>query len=245
MRKLFCIMAVAIIGAGLMNAAPCPLATVAVYLSTVNSAGGCTIGSLLFSNFQYSNFPNGPAIPLPATSANLQPIQNSNGIGLVFLPLVPWTASPTGRTDVILNFVAQAISGQNIITGLYMELAGSATGAGGSDVLTETYCPGGTTLPPDQLCPLTGGVQQRFLQITSGTSSPVSTLAPFPLTNSIAVSKDIDVRGINQAGTSTGTAQVTSMTNQISVVIPEPATVFLWGGGLFLIWARSRRRPTQ
>lgn len=225
---------------------PCPVAPVQTYLTTFNTAtNACSIDGLLFFGFQYTTTASGPAAAPLSTQANLQPITDVNGIGLQFLPTVPFFANATGVSDADLKFIVQSMGGTNIINDLFLELAGTATAGGfgtpGSDVLVETFCPGGTTLPPAAVCPASSPpvTQSRTLTITAGTPSPQSLrITNFATTSSIAIDKDMQVNGNN------GSATITSVKNQISI-IPEPATSFFVGTGFILILAGSRLRSKR
>lgn len=232
---------------------PCPTAPVQTYVTTFSTfANGCTIGSsnLVFFNFQYSTTVTGPAAVPNSTQATLSPLNDGNGFGLQYLPTVPFFANATGVADADLKFIVQSFSGPlasptlngNIISDLYLEMSGTATagtfGTPGQDVLVETFCPGGSTLPPAAVCPASTPpvTQSRILTINPGTSSPQALrITNFAFTNSIAIDKDIQASGNN------GSATITGVKNQIST-IPEPATSFFVGTGLFLVWAAARRR---
>lgn len=220
---------------------PCVAGTVASYVAL--GAVGCTVGPLTFFNFQYSTTAAGPSGVPSATQAQIVPLTDSNGTGFQFVPS-PGTffANATGQSDADLKFIVRSTDASNIIRDLFLELAGTATG-NGNDVLVETFCPGGTTLPPSIVCSAsnTGTTLSNSpgLTLTSGTPSPrTQNFTNFSPTNSIATDKDMQATGNN------GSATITGVKNQISIV-PEPATSFIAGAGLVLIFLGSRRRSTR
>jgi hypothetical protein len=82
---------------------------------------------------------------------------------------------------------------------------------------------------------------EPILANTMGTETATLHVSFTPV-SSIVIRKDMDVRGISPDGNSTGTAQITSVIDQISVV-PEPGALsLLVVGGLMLVAAGYGRR---
>ncbi len=207
MKGPFWVTTLVTLGIAIARAAPgpCPAATLDQYLGpTINGNGGCIIGDLLFAQFKYTSNASGPAVKLDAANINVVPLQDSNGTGFVFTPRINWIASATGWSDGELQYVASSITGAKTTSALYTEVNGNVTSPAFAKV-TELYCPGGTTLPPDQLCPLTNGVQ--VLWVTANGKADRT----FLTTNSIAVYKDVELDA-RQGGSAT----VTSFKNQVS-----------------------------
>jgi len=212
MRKLLCGTALAVLGIGILIAAPgpCPpVATYDAYLGAINSQNGCTIGPLLFSQFSWDSHKSGPAVLLQANQLQVAPLVNPFGTGFLFQPGVVWTANPTGYADIEVNYVVSSISGAKIIGDLYTAVGGIAA-APSSANLTELYSPGGTTLPP---------ANPTVLWVPAGGSAA----RVFPATNSVAVLKDIALDA--RAG---GPATITSVSSQFSL---RPFAIRVRAGG--------------
>jgi len=225
--------ALAAFGTGVLSAAPCATATLDTYLAlppltgctiTATTVGGHTV-IVTFHNFQFQSISFG----LPAADLLVTPLADANGIGFQFTPSVTWSAPLFYRKDDQIEYIAtvtQNASDWLGINRLYSELQGTVNNPG-FDVMTEVFCPGGTTLPPDQLCPGANGQAQTiyvgpsapnagtltvFLQPhygvgLNGTCDNASKLCTYP---SIALLKDIDASASLGGG-----AAITSVKNQV------------------------------
>ena len=217
--KSLAVLAVAAAGLGTANAAsPCVPATAAAYVALGTT--GCTIGSLTFYNFIYTSVASGGAPLITATQAQLVPIQDSNGVGFQFLPLIPMVAS-VNRTDVDISYLVKSTDGTNVITAIYTEVNGAASGGSPAafDRVVEDYCAGptGTSLPPDQTCPFFGGAPHTFHVDGPGTGTDTFSSA----VANVSVDKDIDADA--RGG---GTASITSVKNQFTVkTVVQPLSV--------------------
>lgn len=193
---------VAVLGAAAALAVPCPTATFDVYVAFGTT--GCTIGSLTFSQFKYLPFGN---TIIPPTNLLVTPIVDLNGTGFMLTPQgVAWFATFFGRTDIEIMYIAKSTNPINTFSALYTQLDGFFNPPG-FDQIVELYCPGGTTLPPDQVCPLIPpGVRSLYAGL-----GKTSVSFPNPV-NSIAVLKDIDANALMG-----GNATITSVKNQLNV----------------------------
>ncbi len=245
--------ALAVFGMGVLSAAECPTATVAVYVANFGfGKGTCTItgttpmggtAQLTISQFKFVDL----GISLPDANLLVTPLKDPHGLGFQITPTVPWTTAGNGhRLDDEVQYVATVTSTAVDWPGidrLYTELNGSVTD-GAFDQVVEVYCPGGFTLPPDQLCPATnqdtipnvGQAQTLYVRPTppgSGTSvvfrgalyfpGPHGTcIGAFNTTNcvysSIAVNKDTDAN--DSLG---GIATITRVINQFGPPIKPPS----------------------
>jgi hypothetical protein len=248
MRKILFFGLLVVSGVGLLSASPCVSDTAANYVTNFGGTTGCTLTSggvtLTFNQFSFVHSLSGPGAGGASNQINLNPLVDGNGLGFDIVPTTAFTATATGVNDVQLNFVAIVVGGANSIDDLFLSMTGSAGvgtgGPGGTDILSEIYCRGGS-VPPGS-CPVgQGGPLTDTLTIPAGSSGvTVSDTKTFALTNGLSVLKDIQVNGNNGSGSS-----VTDVKNQISITgVPEPTTAFLLGGGLLalgLVKSRSRK----
>lgn len=221
--------------AAALSAAPiaCPTATAAIYTTTVNSAGGCTEDGLLFSQFNYITTSSGTALSLPATALAISPLLDLNGTGLGFQIAGGFAAVTGGIADGILQYEVSTLSGAPFLNGLSLSFNGTFTGSGIAGV-SENYCPGGTVVPPTTC---SGGLGNIFVQESSGTNK-LQTSAGFANSNSVTVSKDIQVNGSAALASS---ATISVVSNQFKTVVPEPSTLLPIGGGLLAIGLIGKR----
>ncbi len=244
MHKIGITAASALLFAAMAGATPtaCPTGTASDYTSTVNSAGGCTEDGLLFSQFNYMPSATGTALALPASAVGISPLLNSGGDGFGFQIVGGFAATSGGESDAIFQYEVSALSSLTSLTGISLSFNGTATGTGIANV-SENYCAGGTSVPPTTCG---GSLQNLKVQSTQGASS-LTASGSLGNVQSVTVSKDIQVN----AGTN-GTATISSVTNQFQTgsgvtpsSVPEPATLFLIGSGLFgfgVIRKRASRR---
>jgi len=237
MRKFFCLGLLAASGAGLLSAAACVSDTAANYITNFSTTTGCTITSggvtLLFNQFSFIQSKTGPTTGGASNQINFNPIADLNGLGFDIVPTTTFFAGATGVNDVQLTFVASVVGGANLIDDIYLSMTGSAGpgtgGPGGTDILSEQFCRGGS-VPPGS-CP-TGNLTDLLTIPAGSTNVTVSHNNVFAVTNALSVLKDIQVNGNNGSGST-----VTDVKNQISVLnpVPEPTTAFLLGGGLIAL----------
>ena len=224
MYKRFCLLVCLLLGAGLASAAPmaCPTGTLEGYTTAVNAAGGCTEDGLLFSQFQYLSSASGGAVALPATAVAIAPLVNTAGTGFGFQLAAGFAAGANSVSDSVLQYQVSTLDNLPLLSSVSLGFNGTFTGSGIASV-SENYCPGGTVVPPSAGCP--AGLSNIFVQNSNGIIR-LQTSATFAGVNSVTVSKDIQVNG-----GSSGSATISSVTNQFQAV-PESSPFLLLGSGL-------------
>jgi len=205
--------------------APCPTASLAVYLA---ATAPCQVDSLVFSGFSYSNS-YFPALPGPSASDILvTPSTNPTDPGFDFSST--WTASGIGSgMDSTIGYVASTISGAATIDEAALGLTDTVNSSPVFIFSSETLCVG-STLAPGQ-CPAADIVN---LYIQSSTSGSQQTWATFGPVSVLAVSNDIfiEAKGLNGSGNISD--------NPNGLPTPEPGTPLLSLAGLVVLWSLAR-----
>jgi hypothetical protein len=233
----------AVVGASLANASTCPTTTLDNYLTTVNSAGGCSVGQVEFQDFQYQTFASGGSVAVPPIQVLLTPISNLHGDGFD-ISFTGLTAS-SDSNDAELQYLAHTLGPS--LTSVYAELDGSIIG-NGQDQLVEDICPtsGVPTIPPDPACALATGTIYLSIPGTSATTES------FVGNYGLATLKDVKALGC-PPGELCGTATVTGVINQIGSSTttqtlngaPEPGFYGVLTLGLAAIFVLQKRRRTK
>ncbi|MGE0258818.1 MAG: PEP-CTERM sorting domain-containing protein [Alphaproteobacteria bacterium] len=218
-------LALGLIAAGALPVAalaqPCTTASYDTYLAAGFS---CEVGDKTFSSFSFTSTAGGSGIQVTPNQIAVSPQFTAQGPGLTFSSgaIFVSQAAPIADltfVDVTLDFTVTAGAGF-LIEDAALNIAGGVTG-GGVAMVDETVTPG-------------GALHTEFPATPSDhiTFTPVLT---------VDVLKDIFV-GV-PAG-STGTANITAISQTFSQVVPEPGSLALLGAGLVGMGLLRRRRRT-
>jgi len=209
--------------AGSLALAPCPTASVAVYVALT---GPCQIGSLEFSDFAYTNtyFPTLPGPP--ASAVMVTPSSDSNNPGLDLS--AAWNVSNGAGMDSALTYLVATISGAATINEADFGMTEIVTTPTVASQISETLCIG-VALGPGK-CP---SADEIFLVIpNSGSQQASVTFGPVSL---LTISDDIFIR----AGQN-GSGMITNVGNNLPTPTPEPGTPLLGLAGLLMLGLVAR-----
>lgn len=194
--------------------------------SYLNLKNGCTVGNLLFTDFMVPMSSSvGAVLPNPS-QVGVTPLSSSSGSGLIFD--VALGAGPGQTADFTIDYLVKVEAG-GPITDSSLSIDAGTSGSGLVSV-AETQCLGGT-LPG-----CAGGTSIGL----STTGSQLTDSATFGGVTEVGASKDILV---TDPGT-TGQATISSEEQLFSTqnVVPEPASLTLFGTGLLALAFLIRRK---
>ena len=273
MRKLLFLVVLSIFGAVQVKADPaCASGQSLAYWATnyATAAQACSIGGLDVWGFSDTGTSvpssSGPsAIPaFNATTIEITPV-TTGGDGVLisgFGGLALESVGVTGVQDLEFPFLVKCDNGTTCLSSVAMTIIGSSTGgaAGGQDVLTETYCGGGTYVPPTAPCVNPGGIPvQDKLSINPGVVYPGCPASSncetdnFSAVSILSMNKDFGaysgLQGVS-GGSGGGTATIISVEDLFSPTgtpppVPEPSAILMLGSGLLGLALLSVRRRRQ
>jgi len=235
----------------LMMATPsCSSATTYAGLIADNSTG-CTIGGLLFYNFEFTPSATGTGLASVPTATQMTIADVINGTTGSPGPLDPsgqllygFDFNPNigiagmGSEDILISYDVLAPSAE--ITSAHIQMNGGAAN-GGTATVTETDTPctgvtgsGITATPTGCSAPLTPS-----LQVTQPTGSLLQNYLNIGPYEFVSVTKDINVSGFG----ANSTADLTFVRDAFDLSqVPEPATVSYVLIGCLGLFAAARRR---
>jgi hypothetical protein len=210
------------------NAAPatCPSSGTYGTLMGLNTAGGCTIDNLLFSNFTFASTATGGAAPVAPSDLAISGVMNSapSAVGFAFAG-IPMVALLRQTSDVTLSYTVATASGEPIVTSAALTEAGQAIPDTGVATIDET---------------LDSSALQTYF--TSTLVQKPSDSMTFSGTASLSVSDHL-----HAAGGIVGTGQIAGFSNtfdEADAPVSEPGSPWLLACGLALVGGgaiRARR----
>ena len=234
-QKLFCAVAVVAVTVVLLFSAPTTARAFTTNLNegetinlgtVVTNGWSVEVGDKIFSDFAFSyNDFGAPDLDLVASNVTLRALTGNVGFGLEFQE--PLSALNTKTKDINFQYTAMVDpSTNNLISGIYLNITGSHSGAGTGVVNEVAYSDtfGGTQVA--QVGAWLGGTQENSNFLATALSK-------------VWVSKDVEVSGASGGPTSSASI---SKIDQRFIQIPEPSTLLLVGLGLLGVVAVNRKR---
>jgi hypothetical protein len=220
LTKLLSLALFACVLASVMSAgplAPCPTASVAVYVALT---APCQIGSLEFSDFAYTNsyFPTllGP----PASAVTLTPSTNPADPGLDLS--AAWNVSAGAGMDSALTYLVTTVSGAPTIDQAVFGITDNIVSQPVSIQFSETLCVG-VAIGPGK-CP----AADKIYLVVSGPQTSVS----FAPVSELTISNDIYIKSNG------GSGMISDVTNGLPT--PEPGIPLLSLSGLLALGLMAR-----
>lgn len=233
MKKILfaCLLVLQSLIGGQAAAAPCVTSPLVEYQKLLS--GGCTVGSLNFSDFSLLTEPTAAT---PFRSIQISPLTSGGLFGLTF-SITPFSVVDTSLFE---NLIAYRVTGIGaLLNGATIALLDATATDSGSVTNVQNLCLGGA-FGPDGVSGCMGKAVNQIAIVTDGLSDPIQTAA-FAAIGALAVATDIAIDGGGK-----GTASLGSTTNlfrSVAVVaVPEPAPIFLLCAGVL---AFAVRRPAR
>src|SRR5215475_3694982 len=203
----------------LANAAPatCPSSGTYATLMGLNTAGGCTIDNLRFSNFTFVSTVTGGATLVTPSDLAISGVVDSapSAVGFDFAG-IPMVALLMQTSDVTLGYTVAAASGGTIVTGASLTEAGQAIPDTGFASIDET---------------LNSSALHTYF--TSTLLQKPSDSVSFSGMASLGVSDHL-----HATGGIVGSGRISGFSNtfgEAEASVPEPASVLLLASGLAVI----------
>jgi hypothetical protein len=226
LRVVLCLMCVLLGTSAIAVAGPCPATTYDNYLA---SGYSCTIDDKTFSDFTYLGTGSGGAIPVPASSIEVSPLNTPGNPGFLFGS--GWAATSNQTQDSSIDFTVTVNPGGGAISDLTLLMLGSGFTGTGSASISETVCLGDTFADGCQ-----HGVVENLETFNNSNLVKLSDHITFSPVDEVDVFKNIDVFGGPD-----GNATISGAENQFSEV-PESSSLMLLGSGILGLAGVLRRK---
>ncbi|HKE25385.1 MAG TPA: hypothetical protein VKB88_23665 [Bryobacteraceae bacterium] len=194
-------------GVSCLKAAPAPCPSTGTYatLMNLNSAGGCTVDALVFSNFTFSSSQINGAPQVSASDLDITDLVDSppGSIGFAF-GSIPIMAMPGQASDVTVGYTVASVTGALLIAGADLTEAGRATPDTGNATIDETV--------------------NAVALHTDFNATPVSMPSDSAVFSAVAAANVTD--HIRAAGGIIGTADISGFSNTFDEA-PEPISALL------------------
>jgi hypothetical protein len=246
-KALLCASLLTLISGTEANASSCVSTTLANYVAYLGS-GGCTIGGLAFSDWDYYVLlPDGQDVDtanIYSYDIMVTPVNNALGVGFTYTAIDGGTfglttaAGEDASLEGRLNFLVSSNSGNPVIKNQSMsasDVVGPGGGTGDMVAVEDIQCYSGQ-IP---LATCTGSAASLYNPFY-GNHTYTNTFTP---TSNVGVLEEWEFNTLFCCGP----VGVTSFTDQYSVVsTPEPSCLLFLGSGLLALgWRGKTSRPVS